>query len=235
MKKNYFSVLILLILINIIIFTSCEVKEYNNKENSNKNTGENLSTGINKETNVQIPSTNKKRDNLSQLKEFKSIKDQSFWVDLKNWGKVHFVSGLVHNEFEIRKVAFYIVDKQDNIIIKLPEFYGNTWVFDSIYDIAFRDVNNDGLKDVIVVAMYIKGHGNNAATVFPVGGIYYRKDNKFINIPELDKKINDKKQNNNIDMILKFVEENNIKFNELNEFQGDTLQTRGRQTVWESA
>lgn len=61
------------------------------------------------------------------------------------------------------------------------------WVFDHIDAISFKDVNSDGLKDVIIITEYILGHGDHAAEDFPTTGIYLQNGNTFTNNPDLDK------------------------------------------------
>ncbi|KOS03899.1 hypothetical protein AM598_04055 [Paenibacillus polymyxa] len=54
---------------------------------------------------------------------------------------------------------------------------------------AFKDVNKDGLKDVIIIAYYETGSGPDGAKPFPIADIYFQKKNKtFTTIPTLHKK-----------------------------------------------
>lgn len=154
------------------------------------------------------------KENLSKLKKngFEIIPDQSFWTKLEGFGRVKFISGYTM-DMGTPILNFYLVDSNENIIYKLSNFYGNMWIFDEIKAISFRDVNKDGLKDIIVIADYILGHGENAATPFPVAGIYFQKDKNFIDFAKLDESIYDSKNSGSIDKVLKFVENKKINLN----------------------
>lgn len=158
----------------------------------------------------------KSDNNLANLQKqgLKVIEEQPFWIELENWGRVRFVAG----ETQIKglpKLNLYLIDSKDNGLCSLPEFYGNMWILYELKAISFKDVNKDGLKDIIVVADYILGHGENAAVPFPVGSVYFQKNKEFVSLPELDKEINEKKQNESVDMIFKFVEGKDIEISEL--------------------
>jgi hypothetical protein len=140
---------------------------------------------------------------------FTIIDEQSFWVDLENWGKVPFITGY-ELENNLPNLSFHLADSEDNILYNFSEFHGNKWVFYEVRAISFKDVNKDGVKDIIVNVDYILGHGKNAAVPFPIGGVYFQKEKEFINIPELDEQINDANKNENIAMIEEFVKEKKI-------------------------
>ncbi|HWT76222.1 MAG TPA: hypothetical protein VN258_16100 [Mobilitalea sp.] len=109
------------------------------------------------------------------------------------------------------KLEFFLVDSDENILYEFPDFLGNTWAFYDMSAVSFKDVNNDGLKDIIVIAEYITGVGENGATPFNVAGIYFQKDNEFIELPELDNELNDNSKNQTIDMIIKYLKGREIK------------------------
>lgn len=167
-------------------------------------------------TNSPIPKV--ENSNLEKLESkasggFEIIEDQTFEVELENWGKVRFVSGSYKVD-EIPKLSLYLVDSNENIAYALPGFTGNMWAFYKLKAVAFKDVNRDGLKDIIIIADCILGHGENAANPFLVSSIYFQKGKEFVTIPELDNEIYYAKQNLNIDMILKYVERKNIRLDQ---------------------
>lgn len=169
---------------------------------------------INKDTNNDNKlgdSTNNNQTLIDlQEKGLKIIKDQTFWTEFKNWGKVKFVPGELLKDGNL-KLYLYLVDNDGNVLYKFPEFYGNTWsMFTEFKAVSFKDINKDGMKDIIVISEYMTGVGQEGAIPFPVGSIYFQKEKEFINIPELDEQINDANKNKNIHMILKFVEDKDI-------------------------
>ncbi|WP_010250291.1 hypothetical protein [Acetivibrio cellulolyticus] len=142
---------------------------------------------------------------------FEVIEEQSFEVELNNFGNVRFVSGCKNNEYDIPKIYFYLVDKQGYVRYTFPEFYGNEWTFSELKAVAFEDINKDGLKDVIVISEYIFGHGANADEPFKVAGVYLQKGSEFVSMDSLNNEINGTKNNNSIKEVTEFLNKQNIK------------------------
>jgi hypothetical protein len=162
----------------------------------------------------QAKESNNQENNLYTLekKGLQIIEDQCFWIELKNWGKVKFVSTQSFIE-GISKVNFYLIDDKKNILYYFPDSYGNDfWHFEKLRAVSFKDMNKDGLKDILIIAEYITGIGKEGVIPFPIGSIYFQKEKVFINVPELDEAINDSKKNENIDMLLKFMKSKNVEF-----------------------
>lgn len=146
-------------------------------------------------------------------KGIKIIEDQSFWTTFENWGKVKFLS--CEYEDGLSKLLFYLADEKDNILYAFPDFYGNDWCFYEMKAVSFKDVNKDGLNDIIVIADYMTGIGNEGAVPFPVCGIYFQKGKKFIAVPEVNEEINNAMQNKNIAMVINFTDKKVKEINEL--------------------
>lgn len=216
-KALIFVTLLFLIIANLSctqkdsIDTSSPIISKSNPSDSSSDNEKNSVSNVNKTS-----SALNNEENLSDLQEkgLKVIENQSFWVELENWGKVRFVSRQFTDEGTF-KLQFYLVDDKGNILYNFPDFYNSKfWFFYELRAIAFKDVNKDGLKDIVVIADYVSGVGEQGAIPFPVGSVYFQKENEFVNIPELDEQINDANKNETIDMIQKFVEEKSIKLNE---------------------
>jgi hypothetical protein len=151
--------------------------------------------------------TNDKEEDLNLLVKngLRVFDDQSFSTEFENYGEVKFVSGGVEgdNPFELR---LYLTDNDGKVLYSFSDFYGNRWsMLTEIVVVAFKDVNKDGLKDIIIIANYMTGVGENGAVEFPVAGIYFQKDMEFIDISEIDEQINEKGKNANIDEVIKFT------------------------------
>ena len=73
---------------------------------------------------------------------------------MENYGDIRFVSG--ENEVEgFNKLKLYLVNSDNEIIYTFPEFYGNILTYlDEVDTVSFQDLNNDGLKDIIIIAYY---------------------------------------------------------------------------------
>jgi|SRR5690554_309838 len=146
-------------------------------------------------------------------KGIKIIEDQSFWTTFENWGKARFLS--CEYKDGVIKLLLYLADEKDNILYAFPDFYGNDWCFYEVRAVSFKDVNKDGLKDVVIIADYVTGIGNEGAIPFPVCGIYFQKGKKFVDLPELNEEINDEMQNKDIAMVMNFTDKKVKKINKL--------------------
>jgi hypothetical protein len=175
----------------------------------------NVDNNSNYNLNISDTSGIVKNETLKQLQDkgFQLIPEQSFDINLENWGNVKFVFGFQDDDFEIPKLGLYLTDSDGAILYSFPEFYGNIWVLFDVDAVAFKDVNGDGLKDVIVIAEYILGHGENAAEEFPVSGVYFQKGNEFISLPGLDDELNNKNVNESIIQVINYVEKMHIDIN----------------------
>lgn len=144
---------------------------------------------------------------LNDLKQkgYRIIENQPFDVDLKNYPNCRFISTTVEVN-GLFKVVFYLIDRNDNIIYRFPEFYGNS--FGNIYSIkavSFVDINNDNLRDIIIISEYMTGVGEQGAIPRPIANIYIQQDKYFITDLELNKKINTQNNNTTIENIIKYI------------------------------
>lgn len=157
-------------------------------------------------------SVSNKRIKMDDLLEdgLEVIEEQSDEIELSYFGKVRFISGYKDDQSGIPKAYFYLVDKEGYVKYSFPEFYGNNWVFLEIDEIAFYDINKDGLKDIIIISEYILGHGEKAAEPFKIAGVYFQYKNSFVNMEDIDKYINDTQNNNSVDDVVKFLNRQNI-------------------------
>lgn len=107
------------------------------------------------------------------------IPEQTFKADFRSFKDVMFAS---YNDYEVgpSKVHFYLL-RDDRIIFEFPDLYiaSTSWSFESVKAVSFKDVNQDGLKDVIIIAEYVTGIGPTGMVPFLVKGIYFQKHNKF--------------------------------------------------------
>lgn len=165
--------------------------------------------GIGEGTFTLINNNTKVDRTLNNLKDggLVVIENQSFPVNIKNYGNVKFISGL-KRENSNDNVNFYLTDDKNNVLYKFPEFYGNSkGMFKDISAISFTDVNNDGLKDIIIIADY----SISLASPTTIGSIYFQKGKEFINNKALDDKINSSQNNKDIATVLKYAKENLVK------------------------
>nr|WP_249931029.1 DUF4163 domain-containing protein [Paenibacillus polymyxa] len=147
--------------------------------------------------------------------QYEIEESQSFQTTLEGFGKVRFVSTKTR-ENEIPKNYFFLLDDRERIIYSFPDMYGNEWWYadEGIEAVAFRDVNKDGLKDIIIIAHYETGTGPDGAKPFPIADIYFQKKNKtFTTIPALDETLNDQGHNRTIKDVIQYVSKQRINVN----------------------
>jgi len=111
------------------------------------------------------------------LDENRIIQDQSFDVELDDWGDVKFVSYEPDNSVDFEDVSFFLT-KDDMVIYSFPYYCENNstenyvGLFDSVEAVDFYDVNNDQFKDVIVIINYVTGAGPQGMTPRPRARIF---------------------------------------------------------------
>jgi hypothetical protein len=149
--------------------------------------------------------------------QYEIEESQSFRTTFEGFGKVRFVSSYGYPE-GLRKYFFFLLDDQGHIVYSFPKFYGNNeWVarYGGVEAVAFKDVNKDGLKDVIIIASVDNGiHGPGRVDEFPIAGIYFQKKNKtFTTLPSLDQVINDQGHNQTIKAVIQYASKQRINVN----------------------
>ncbi|WP_442955653.1 DUF4163 domain-containing protein [Paenibacillus sp. LX16] len=147
--------------------------------------------------------------------QYEVEESQSFQTTLEGFGKVRFVSTQAKKD-EIPKNYFFLLDDRERVIYSFPDLYGNEWWYadEGVEAVAFKDVNKDGLKDVIIIAYYETGSGPDGAKPFPIADIYFQKKNKtFITLPELDEALNDQGHNQTIKDVIQYVSKQRINVN----------------------
>lgn len=147
--------------------------------------------------------------------QYEVEESQSFQTTLEGFGKVRFVSTQAKKD-EIPKNYFFLLDDRERVIYSFPDLYGNEWWYadEGVEAVAFKDVNKDGLKDVIIIAYYETGSGPDGAKPFPIADIYFQKKNKtFTTIPALDETLNDQGHNRTIKDVVQYVSKQRINVN----------------------
>jgi outer membrane murein-binding lipoprotein Lpp len=119
------------------------------------------------------------------LDEKRIIPDQSFDVELNDWGDVKFISYSHKAGADFEDVSFCLM-KDNKVIYSFP-YYGENnktdtyaGLFDSVESVGFRDVNNDNLKDIIVIINYITGAGPQGMVPRPRARIFLADKKEFL-------------------------------------------------------
>lgn len=148
------------------------------------------------------------------------IEDQSFPVKFPHWGEVKFVSYAPQKDFE--DVSFFL-EKDGAVVYNFPNYFENnntknhTGLFDSVAAVGFRDINNDQLKDVIVITNYVTGAGPQGMLPRPAARIFLAREEGFYLATDLmDAVANGIKESDmSIKSIYEYVEQHEISSIEL--------------------
>ena len=129
-------------------------------------------------------------EGITSQAAYESEPEQSFDVTLDDWGEVKFVSCKLTYDVDPREYASFFLLRDDQIVYRFPYRYrekDNTTgksdhigSFDSVGAVAFRDVNNNGKKDIIIICYCFFGAGPTGMVPRPDNIIYLAGDNEFI-------------------------------------------------------
>lgn len=137
--------------------------------------------------------TNIEEDYISgdRLDESRVIAEQSFDVDLNDWGKVRFVSYRPTYDTLWEDVSF-VLAKDNQIVYYFPACFENNstendsiGMFDSVEAVGFQDIDGDNAKDVIVIINYVTGAGPQGMLPRKSVRIFKACDNGFIILEDM--------------------------------------------------
>lgn len=136
--------------------------------------------------------------NLKDIKGFAPIEDQTFPVDLNSWGKVKFASGKLTAGSHV-PVVFYLTNEDGDILYNFNAVLPYSV---DVKAVSFKDVDKDGLKDIIIVVAdnYEGSSGGTIATVY-----FQKEDGSFLNDLKLDQEINDSGNNEDINAVTNYL------------------------------
>lgn len=116
-------------------------------------------------------------DTIEEVNKY-MIPEQSFDIVLDGWGEVTFVSCKPLSWRSYRETPFFLVE-DDQILYKFPTQNGSGGMFDSVGAVAFRDINDDGKDDIIIIINYFTGAGPQGMIPRPAVRIYLAGENEF--------------------------------------------------------
>lgn len=123
-------------------------------------------------------------ETVVSLDEKRVIPDQSFNIELEEWGNVRFVSYLPSEDVYMEDVSFFLT-KENQVVYSFPSYCENNTtenyigLFDSVAAVGFQDVNHDSLQDVIVIINYVTGAGAQGMLPRGTARIFLAEDNGF--------------------------------------------------------
>ena len=218
-KYNMKSKCILIMILIVSQVTACTNQQTTSTPNSSyaTSTVEDLNSAENSE---KVNTTDKVKDDTSEIEVVTSddneyidnqmvIKEQSFDVELDSWGKVRFVSCKPDKSDDFGDAYFYLV-KDNKVIYTLPYYYDNNirsnGILDSVVAVAFKDINKDDFKDIIIILTYNTGAGPQGMLPFSEARIFMADDKEFTLDRELTDSVNEGNANTDITSIINYIE-----------------------------
>ena len=112
------------------------------------------------------------------------IPEQSFDVMLDGWGEVTFVSCKPTYNISPQEYASFFLLRDEQILYRFPYLdedntMGHVGSFDYVGAVAFRDINDDGKDDIIVITYYESGAGPTGMVPRPDIRIFIAEENDF--------------------------------------------------------
>lgn len=125
-------------------------------------------------------------DDIDTIEEINEcmIPEQSFDITLDDWGEVKFVSCKPKKPVFCDYEASFFLIRDEQILYQFPYMNEHnkkdyTGCFYSIEAVAFRDINDDGKKDIIIIFHYISGAGRTGMVPRPRTRIFLAGENEF--------------------------------------------------------
>lgn len=138
-------------------------------------------------------------NNIKNLKYFKAIESQSFTVNLNSWGNVQFVSGTLETGNHIPTV-FYLTNQDGDILYNFVNITNFPYSVD-VKAVSFKDVNKDGIKDIIIIVVD-NYNGSNGH----IANVYLQKnDGSFTNDYKLNEEINHSGNNLDVNSVTNYL------------------------------
>lgn len=108
---------------------------------------------------------------------FVVIKEQSYWRNYEKFGRIKVLPG-VFSMADYDIFMIYMIDEQGNIVWSFQPM-GD---FDNLYSLrgmSAKDLDGDGMKDLLVVARYSREGDNGAVIVEGQYSVYYQRTGGF--------------------------------------------------------
>lgn len=129
-------------------------------------------------------------DDIQNAKDIWVIADQTFQVNLDDWGDVTFTSYAPDTSVSMFTDVTFALVKDGETVFKFPGMEENNirgaCIFERIKAIGFKDYDGDGRKDVIIINQYVPGAGKDIEQVFDEVRVYRYKADKQEFILDID-------------------------------------------------
>ena len=140
---------------------------------------------------------------------FEMIDDMRFLVEHKNFGLVEFVPSI---DRKYGRVVLFFLGEGGEVVFKTDKLESNSWFKgqmkqpnEGIVGVAFRDLNGDGLEDVIIICRCINDAGGYIGKPYAVGEVLFQNGRGFYRDWRISDKINRFGMNKDIHAVTAFV------------------------------
>ncbi len=156
-------------------------------------------------------------EKVSDIEEngFYSIEDQSFSVLLESFGEEEVIFLPIMDE-KYNRMAVLIADRKGRVLYKTNQLETNNrrqgrlkQPTKGIAAVAFRDLNGDGLTDIILITGCENDTGEYAGKAYKTGDVLFQRDGGFYRDWRISDKINRFSMNKSIDCIVTYVRDGN--------------------------
>ena len=156
-------------------------------------------------------------EDLEDIEEngYEIIEEERFSVLLETFGEeeVSFVPA-VHKEYH--RLAVFIADGTGEILYRTNQLEVNYKYMEQLeqpmkelVSVSFRDLNHDGLKDIVLIARCENFTGDHAGESYQIGDVLFQQDGGFYRDWRISDKINRFSMNKSADFIAAYVRDGN--------------------------
>lgn len=111
------------------------------------------------------------------LNGFQINKNQSYWREFEKWGKLLVVPG-VYTMAEYSVFMVYLVNEEGYIVWSFQPMREYASLY-GLKGIAHKDIDGDGLRDIVVLARYIFEKTGYESTIVNDYSVYYQRSGGF--------------------------------------------------------
>lgn len=138
------------------------------------------------------------------------IEEQTFDVNLNDWGDVTFASYEPnYNENPTGDASFALM-QDGKAVFQFPAVFKDNIIpnaaFDGIEAVGFKDYNQDGYLDVVIICRYAHGSGPDAAVVYNQLRLYRGESKDFLIDGDLSDLVNSANQNTSVKEAVQYIQ-----------------------------
>lgn len=142
----------------------------------------------------QKESTNSYENELMEKINRTKIDDQSFDIELNDWGNVTLVICMPDkDENPLTNISVYLI-KDEKVLYHFPDIeddnISTAGICDGVSFVYFDDINDDGKEDIVIGAVYETGAGSQGMIPYTQIRIYEDMGSEFVYDQELCDVIN---------------------------------------------